>query len=173
MKFVLLFFPLLFSCTIFLPEVHVATERTAAEKQLIGNFSTTEELGGKSKSLQLFIEPFSLDSVVQDSLQDSIKHYANLRLLILADVISLKDSGYVGESLTGLLEFREVEYVNDRNAIVIDTENMVRNYIVNSYSMKYDVSKRESQRELYKFNVYSLLKNHYYQNKDGEWQTKN
>jgi len=161
------------SCTIFLPEIYVATERTAAEKQLIGEFSKDDELGQKNKDFYLFIKSYNIDSLSNIKQDDTLNFYLDKKILIADEIYELKNSGIIGENNDGLIEIIDKKSTpNKRVSKVVNIENNIRNYIIKQYVKQNNITINEASKNMYQYNMYILLENQYYQTREGKWIKK-
>ena len=171
-KLILLITLSFFSCTIFLPEVHVATQRTAAEKQLIGDFTEGEELGIKDKEFHLFVKPYHIDSNNTQVSNDTIDIYLQKRILIADEIYTFKQAGIIGENSDGMIEVIDEKYLSKRLTKVVAIENSIREVIINDYSHSTNISIEKAKQDLYQYNLYVLLEGEHYETTDGKWKIK-
>ncbi len=165
----------IYRCTIVPPSIYIGTERTALEKQLLGEFIKKEEFESfYNSSYSSFLSQYRLDSsLFTKGTFDTLKSLTKKRLLILDEILLYKKEGIIGEGNNGFLAIRDSNVVDLKKVkFVVSTENEIREKIITILSQILKKNKEKIKKEMYSYQIYILPTGYYYQDEKGRWRKK-
>ena len=164
------------SCTVKIPDIKITGEKTALENQVMGEYTKIKEdawmVASERGDGRLKITADRKDVV--EAVRD--------REFLKDDINELKIKGYLGETISGLLEVVDKETVlklekkeKDLIGLLLKKENQARSLIMKRI-IETDTKFRSSPNEVYQaffvMNLEDSPEKSFYKNKKGKWVKK-